>query len=200
MTEVEISREATDRSGTTEFPPAGASPGYNLARKNPDENDNLKVAYHDHSGEDGHADKAHIHHYQDGSPFPAFVLAVKEGSPEYRLDGNRNKISRVVFTTGKEFNMLNGYHRRWSPQNLPTLYMVSDDPNTGHHNTVTIREKHTDDAREITVDFPIAIQQAKAFLYLEPVGHRPGIMGHLIDVPLPAIEPAEGASESESED
>ena len=82
MTTPSIRREATDPSGTTEFPDTTYY-GVNLEAPPADANDapTVKVAYHTHDGEGGHAGQAHGH-LSDEMPVPlGIVFAIYSRSP-----------------------------------------------------------------------------------------------------------------------
>ena len=82
MTTPTIRREATDPSGTTEFRDT-THYGVNLAAPPADDDDApaVKVAYHTHDGEGGHAGQAHVH-LSDEIPQPlGIVFEIYSRSP-----------------------------------------------------------------------------------------------------------------------
>ena len=199
MTEVEISREATDPSGTTTYPNRDTRHyGTNLAKPQPDPDDATKVAFHDHDGHDGHAGKGHVHHVDTLTHFPAFTLTL-DGDAEYIApDTSAQKVarSRIRLTAGARFHVAHAPRDRFS-NDLPRLsvYTPDDMPSLNHQDGVTVDDRVDGAIRRFTVEVPFGITNCYAFLAVRTTSDRAPFVGPMIRLPILTEAPAEESSD-----
>ena len=202
MTTPEISREATDPTGTTTYPNRDPRHyGTNLAKPQPDPDDATKVAFHDHDGHDGHADKDHGHYVGDLTSHPGFELTIVGETvyvPPVPID-NKDARSRVTLTAGHAIAVATGKIElgRFSAIR-PDLYLTTTEVYRSQpQNDLSVRETEVDGLRQFTVELPIAYENVSAFLATSTAESRgmPSFVGPMIKLPLPAVAPAEESSD-----
>ena len=182
--------------------------GHNLAQPEPDEDDRTKVAYHDHRGENGHADDDHGHHLISGGTFPAYELTVTDG-PDYIPENTGQRIgprSKLTLTAPKG-PLFGVPHNRSFVEMPPDLYLIDQDVIPTQYERISVRETEIDGKRQFELELPIVITKCRAFLAHGggPIGGASisaAFVGPAIDLPLPAVAPApapEPAGEAETE-
>lgn len=196
MTTPEISREATDSSGTTEFPVPDA--GHNLRGKPADPADDLTpVEFHDH---DDHASSGHDHYpYAVGAPMVFDPEPVVTGPTYYKRVDNGAEVEYSRFTVQTVSGYWQYEHRTWGDWDMPEPQLIVEAasfqrlggqgyaPHRPYWHSASNRTR-PDGKTETTrvLDVPHAITEAT--LVVSQTGLVPWCM-KLTGMPAPAPEP-----------